>query len=119
MSSVTSEILNVVTRGAMGIGAERSGFHAAEHGLEGEGIHLDVVEDVLSAGERGEVVLDPGEQGIAAEFPGVTPALQADGFGEVEAMFASLARQEGGAAKAVDDAGDASQGQIRIAGGLL
>jgi hypothetical protein len=43
---------------------------------EGEGINLDEIEDVFSAGLRREIVIDPGEQSVAAKLPGVPLAFE-------------------------------------------
>jgi len=47
--------------------------------------------------------VDPDQAGVAAEFPGVALAAQGKGFGEVQTALASLARQDGSAAKAIND----------------
>jgi hypothetical protein len=54
----------------------------------------------------GKEIVDPSKEAVAAEFPRITAAIVTYGFGQVEAMFAVLTRQEVGASDAVEDFGD-------------
>ena len=55
-----AKILKIVLGDLVGIGAEgrerKSGFHRCE----GEGIHLDRIEEILTALPAGEEIVDPG-----------------------------------------------------------
>ena len=84
-------------------------FQARLHGLEGERAHLDGIKNVLAARQGRKEVVDPGEQGIATELPGMPFALHTDGFSQMQAVLAGLARQNGGAAKAINDAGNSGE----------
>ena len=87
----------------MRVGAQRSKCHARVHGFEGPGIDLDVVEVELAAEHRWEGIVGPGEQGVAAEFPGVAPGFKAQRVGEVKAVLARVARENRRAANAIQD----------------
>ena len=55
--------------------------------FEGERIHFNRIEDVLSAGLRREIVINPAEQSVAAELPGIASAFKADSFCDVQPVF--------------------------------
>ncbi len=90
----------------MGISAQGSGFHTGEHGFERERVYLDVAEDVFSAEQGWEKVVDLGEESVAAKFPGMPVAFQTECFRHMQTMFAGTARQDGRAAKAVSNVRD-------------
>ena len=81
MARLRAKILDVILGDVVGIGAKRGQQQSGFLRLEGEWIHFDEVEDVLSAGLGGEIVVDPGEQGVAAELPGIAATFEADGVG--------------------------------------
>src|SRR5580700_3848475 len=119
MAGLGPELLNVVFRDIVRVSPQRCKEQARLLRYEGEGINLDEIEDVLSAGLRGEIVIDPGEQGVATKLPGVPLAFEADGLGQVQAMLASLAGQDVGTSEAVDGAANHSERIGGVAEGLL
>ena len=119
VGGICAEVLQVVFRHGVGVGAERGEWEPGFHGREGEGIDFDGIEDVFAALLAGEIVVEPGDEGIAAEFERVVAGIEAESFGELAAMFASGAREQIGATDAVDDVGDFDQRVGGIGVGLL
>src|ERR1700740_360797 len=103
MRSSLAEILQIVFRNFVGIGAERRERESAFLGREGEGIHLDGIEKIFTALLAGEEIVDPGDKGIAAELEGVAAGIEAESFGDVQAVLTGSARQYVRAADGVDD----------------
>jgi hypothetical protein len=58
------------------------------------GCGFDGIEKILAALPAGEEVVDPGEQAISTEFPGVARSLKTDGLGHMQSVLARLARQD-------------------------
>ncbi len=81
MSNCRAEVLDVIVRNSVGISSQRRKFQARLLRLERKLVHLDGVENVLPSGQRREEVVDPCQQCIAAEFPGISFALDAEGLG--------------------------------------
>src|SRR5271168_659169 len=100
-----AEALQIVFRDGMSVGAERRKRKSGFHGLEGEGIDFDYVEEILAALLAREVVVDPCDQGIAAELEGMAAGIEAQGFGKLGAVFARSAGELVGAPNAVDNVG--------------
>src|SRR5205823_8462377 len=71
-----TEALKIIVWHLVRVSPQRRKFQAAFHRLKGERIHFDWVENVLPAEQRWKVVVDPCEQRVAAEFPGVALAIQ-------------------------------------------
>ena len=103
----------------MSVGAERSEFESGFHGLEGEGIDFDGIEEEFAALLAGEEIVNPGEETVAAELPGMATAFEADGFGEMQAMLAGLAGKHTGASDAVEDGGNFDEHVAGVAERLL
>src|SRR5438552_2613345 len=103
MSNRCAKALQIVMRHLVRIGAQRREFQAAFHGFEGERVHLYRIEDIFTTECRREEVVNPGEQRVAAEFPGVALAIETDGFSEMRAMLAGLTRQDGRSAEPIND----------------
>src|SRR5208282_3564075 len=113
-----AEALQIVFRDGVSVGAEGSEWESGFHGFEREGIDLDDVEEIFATLLTGIVIVDPGDQGVAAELEGVAAGIEAKGFGELGAVFASGAGELVGAANAVDDVGDFDQGVGGVGVGL-
>src|SRR5260370_20320145 len=103
----------------MGVGAERRKRESGFHRREGEWIDFDGVEEIFAALLAGEKVVDPGEKRVAAELEGVSAAIEAESFSEMEAVLAGGARQDVGAADGVHDGGDLHQGVGGVGVGLV
>jgi len=114
-----AEVLQVVVRDFVSVGAQRRECESGFHRLEGEGIDLDGIEKIFAALLAGEEIVDRGEEAVAAELPAIAAAFEADGFGEVQAVFASLARKQVGASDAVEDVRNLDQDVAGVAVGLL
>ena len=114
-----AEILDVVLRHGVGVGAQRRERQSGFHGREGEGVHFDGIEKIFAALLAGKEVVDPGEQGIAAELEGVAPGIEAESFGEMEAMLAGGAGKNVGAANGVNDGRNLDQRVGGVGVGLL
>ena len=114
-----TEALKIIVWHLVRVSTQRRKFQAAFHRLKGERIHFDWVENVLPAEQRWKVVVDPCEQRVAAEFPGVALAIQTNGFRKVGAMLTSLPRQDGRPAKAIDDSRNARDRIGRVAARIL
>ena len=101
-----TEVLHIVLRVGVGVGTKgrerKSGFLR----LESEGIHFDLVEEVFAALLAGEEIVNPGDEGVAAEFEGVAAGIEAESFGKLGAVFASGAGEQVRAANAVDNVGN-------------
>ena len=113
-----AKTLHVVVRHLMGIGPQGREFQACLLGFEGERIHLDGIEDVLSAAQGWKEVIDPGQQHIAAKLPGISFPFHAQSLRQMQAVLASLARQDGRTAEALDQVGNLGQriGAVRDRG---
>jgi hypothetical protein len=59
---------------------------------EGERIYFDLIENVLASELRREKVIDPADQRVSAKLPGMTTALQAECFRQVQPVLAGLRR---------------------------
>ena len=110
MGGGLAEILQIVFRHFVGIGAERGERESAFLGCEGEGIHFDGIEKIFAALLAGEEIVDPGEEGVSAELESVAAGVEAEGLGEVQAMFAGGAGENVGAADGIDDGGNFDEG---------
>ena len=119
VSDRRAEALKIIMRHLVGVGTQRRKFQAAFDRLKSERIHFDWVENVLPAEQRWKVVVDPSEQRVAAEFPGVALAIQTNGFRKVGAVLTSLPRQDGRPAKAIDDSRNARDRIGRVAARIL
>lgn len=84
-----------------------------------KGLTLIRVEEVFAALLAGEEIVDPGEQSVTSELPGIAAAFQAHSLSEVQAMLEGLAREKVGASHAVEDVGNLYQHVAGIAVGLL
>ena len=93
MSYRVPEALQIVVRHLVSVGAQRSKLQRPMFRLKRKGINFDRIENVFSAKQGRKVVVDPGQQGIAAELPVLPVSLKADGFGHVQSMLARLPRQ--------------------------
>ena len=113
-----AEVLEIVVRDLVGIGAEGSEWESGFLRLEGEGIDLDFVEEIFAALLTGKIVVNPGDEGVAAEFEGVAAGIEAEGFGQLGAVFAGGAGEQIGASDAVDDVGDFDEGVAGVGVGL-
>jgi len=113
-----AEVLQIVVRHRVGVGAEwrqrQSGFLR----FEGEGVDFDFVEKVFTALLAGEEIVDRSNEGVAAEFEGVVAGIEAEGFGELGAVFAGGARELIGASDAIDDVGNFDEGAVGVGVGL-
>src|ERR1700734_2146743 len=98
-----SEALKIVFRDVVRVGAKRREWKAGFHGCESEGIHFDGIEDIFAALLAREKVIDPGDEGVAAELEGMAAGIEAEGFGKLGAVFASGAGEQVGASDAVDN----------------
>src|SRR5258708_31079574 len=96
-----AEILQVVVRHLMGVGAQRGELKSSLHGLKSEGIHFDWIEEIFAVLLAGEKIVDPSNESIAAELPGVAVAFDAHRFGWRQGVVA----QRGGAEVRTDNAG--------------
>src|SRR5260370_11339090 len=103
----------------MVVGAERRKRESGFHRREGEWIDFDGVEEILAALLAGEKVVDPGEKRVADELEGVSAAIEAESFSEMEAVLAGGARQDVGAADGVHDGGNLHEGVGGVGVGLL
>src|SRR5258708_38695839 len=90
-------MLEVGMWGLGGIGAEGHKEESGLHGFEGERVDLDGIEKVLAALPAGKKIVDPGGEQVTSELPGMTAAFNVQGFGEMQAVVASLAGAQGGA----------------------
>jgi len=81
--------LQIVMRNGVGVGAEGRERKSGFLGFEGEGIDLDDIENIFAALLAGKKIVDPGDKGIATELEGMAAAIEAEGFGELGAVFAS------------------------------
>ena len=89
IGGICAEALQVVLRDLVGVGAERGERQSGFHGLEGEGIDFDDVEEIFAALLAGKIIIEPGDEGIAAELEGMAAGIEAESFGKLAAMFAS------------------------------
>jgi hypothetical protein len=110
-----TETLQIIMRDFMRVGAQPREFEAGFLGLEGERIYLDGIEDVLSSARRREEVIDPGEQHVAAELPGISLAFHAEGLGQMQAVLPGLPGKNGGASEALDNVRDLVSGSLLLA----
>ena len=91
----------------------------ASIGFKRERIHLDGIKKIFAALLAGKEIVNPREQPVAAELPGIARAFQANGFRQVQAMLAGLARQQVRASHAVEDRRNLDQHVAGIAVRLL
>src|SRR5881409_3199845 len=101
------------------VGAQRRELESRQLWFEGKRIDFDGIENVLTSEQRWEIVVNPGEQSIAAEFQGVALALKTESLGQMQAVLASPPRQDRRTAKTISYAVDFRERVIRIAGGTL
>ena len=109
MARLIPKILNVIFWHIVRIGAQRRQQQARLLRFEGERVHFNQIENVLPAGLRREIVINPAEQSVAADLPGIAFAFEADSFGDLQPVLASLPRQNVGTSKAVNDASHLGQ----------
>src|SRR5689334_12411055 len=119
MSDGGPEILDVVLGNLMGVGAEGREHQPVEHGLEGEGVDGDVVEDEFALGERGKVVVDPREERVTAEFPRVAAGVEAESLGQVQAVLSCAPGKNRGPSETVNYGGDTGERVSRVAARAL
>src|SRR5437867_1484359 len=98
-----TEALKIIVWHLVRVSTQRRKFQAAFDRLKSKRVHFDWVENVLPAEQRWKVVVNPREQRVAAEFPGVALAVEANRLREVGTMLTGLPRQDGRAAKAIDN----------------
>jgi len=113
-----AEVLQVIVRDGVGVGAERSERESGFHGFESKGIDLDDIEETFAALLAGEEVVDPGDEGVAAEFEGMAAGVESEGFGKLGAVFASGAGELIGASGAIDDVGNLDGRVVGVGVGL-
>ncbi len=89
-----AEVLDVIAWHLVRVGAQRGQLKACDHGIEGKRVYLDVVIDIFPTEQRWEIVVGPGQHGVAAKFPGVASALQTESFGQMQSVLGSLAWQD-------------------------
>src|SRR5271166_7187234 len=82
-----AEVLKVVFRNAVSVGAERSEWESGFPRLEREWINLDGVENIFAVLLAGKKIVDPGDEAVAAELEGMTAGVKAEGFGKLGAVF--------------------------------
>src|SRR3954469_7193362 len=73
------EILNIVARDLMRVGAKRREWKSADLGHEGKWIDFDVGIDIFAAEKAGKKVVVASEADVAAELDGVAMVGDADG----------------------------------------
>ncbi len=78
-------------------------------GSKVKGSTLMRIEEIFAALLAGEEIVDPCDQGIAAELEGMAAGIEAESFGKLGAVFARGAGELVGASDAVDDVGDFDQ----------
>ena len=66
----------------------------------------------------GKEIVDPGDEGVAAELEGVAAGIEAEGFGKLGTVFARGAGEQIGASNAVDDVGDFDESVAGVGIGL-
>ena len=115
---IGAEALEIVVGDGVGVGAERGEWEPGFHGFKSERIHFDGIEDIFAALLAGEIIVKPGEEGIAAELEGMAAGIETQSFGKLGAVFASGAGEQVGAADAVDDVGDLDEGVGGVGEGL-
>src|SRR5580698_9412715 len=98
-----SEVLQIIVGYAVSVSAQRHQRQPAFLRCKREGIHLDGVEDVFAVLLAGEIIVNPGNEGIASKFQGVAAAVEAECFGKLGAVFAGGARKQIGTSNAVED----------------
>src|SRR5579863_1870603 len=106
MGDRIAEVLNVVVRNLVSISAQRRELQPGFHRLKGERVDFDGIKKILSALLAREEIVNPGAQRIAAKLPGMAAAIEADGSRQMQAVFPSGAREQVGAADAIDDVRD-------------
>src|SRR3569832_515017 len=98
------EILDVIPRRRMRIGAQWRYLHSVELRGKTPGIDANVIEDVLPTGQRGKEVVDPGFQQVPAKLEIMPAILRSQDLGQVQAVLPRLAGQDRGASESVDHA---------------
>ena len=118
IGGIGAEVLQIVVRDGVGVGAERGEREPGFHGFEGEGIHFDGIEEIFAALLAGEIIVEPGDEGVAAELEGMAAGIEAESFGKLGAVFARGAGEQVGASDAVDDVGDLDERVVGVGVGL-
>ena len=118
VGGICAEVLQVVFRHGVGVGAERGEWEPGFHGREGEGIDFDGIEDIFTALLAGEEIVDPGDEEVASELERITTRIEAEGFGKLGAVLASGPGEQVGASYAVDDIGNFDEGVVGVGVGL-
>src|SRR5271157_4399455 len=88
MRGICAEALQIIFRDSVGVGTERSQREPGFHGLEGEGIDLDNVEEILAALLAGVKIINPGDERVAAELERMAAGIEAQCLGKLGAVFA-------------------------------
>ena len=101
-----AEILDVVTRHLVGVGAQGRQFQPIAHGFESPRIDRNRVVVILAAEHRREEVVNPGEQRVAAELPGVAALFETQRVGKMKTMFPRLPRKNSRATHAIEHVRD-------------
>src|SRR5262249_44737988 len=119
MRSRAAEVLQIIMRDLVRVGAKRRKLKPRFLWLKRERIHLDRVKEILPALLAGEEVIDPGQQRVAAEFPGIAAPFKAERFRRMHAMLARLAGKNVRATHSIENAGDFGQHVAGVAVRLL
>src|ERR1700730_13970434 len=107
------EVLQVIVRNRVGVGAEGSERKSGLLRLEGERIHLDDVEKIFAILLAGIVIVNPGDERVAPELEGVAAGIEAESLGKLAAVFARGPGEQVGAPDTVENVGDFDE---RVAG---
>ena len=112
------EVLQVVVRHRMGVGPQRREREPGFLWFEGEGIHLNDIEEIFTTLLAGEKIVDPGDKSVAANLDGVAAGIEAEGFGKLGTVFASGSRELIGAPDAIDDVVNLDERVVGVCVGL-
>ena len=109
MRYCTAKILLVDARHFVRIGAQRCQRQTADLRHKRERIDLDGLEKVFPAEQTREKIARPYPIYVAAKFPRMTPVREAQSFRQAQPMLVGLARQNAGAAQALQHSADLLQ----------
>src|ERR1700691_4291398 len=89
-----AEVLQIIMRDSVSVGAERGERESGFLRFEGKGVDLDGIENVFAALLAGKIIVEPGDEGVAAELERVAAGIEAESFGKLAAMFARGAGEQ-------------------------
>lgn len=113
-----AEILQIVVRDGVGVGAERREREPGFLRFKGEGIDFNFIEKIFAALLAGKEIIDPRDESVSTKFKGVAAGIKTKSLCKLGAVFAGRTRKQIGTTDTVDDVSHFDERVVGVGIGL-